>query len=206
MIMSLLSAAAAMVIPTITGIPTFFQRAVVPPGPVEAVILGPLFDRPFACIDHPEGDVGALGDAFGADCMVLGGPGGRTGGYFRLFRGDGKRNADWYGWHAHVLAPFDGRIAHVQDNPVTNRPGSMSKAMASNIVFRRDDGLVVVYAHVTAIRVKAGDRVTAGQIVALDGNNGMARAPHIHVGAFRDRTPYQIRWDQRAEGRLFKDD
>ena len=55
-------------------------------------------------------------------------------------------------------------------------------------------------AHLVDFRVKAGDRVTAGQLIALDGNNGMARNPHVHVGAWRqkDNMPLQIRWDLRA--------
>ena len=46
------------------------------------------------------------------------------------------------------------------------------------------------------------DSVKAGQVVAVDGNNGAAEAPHVHVGAFRGRVPFQVRWDQRAEGKL----
>lgn len=196
---------AAAALPRVPEVPTLFQRAVPPPPgqPVEAVLLGPLFEQTFACTDHAEGTVGALGDAFGTDCMVVGGlePGGEHG-YLRFFRQDGTRNEDWYGWHANVLAPFDGRVVGIMRNDVTNVPGTMGKSPPGGIVFLRDDGLVVVYGHVDNVKVKAGDRVKAGQVVAVDGNNGMARSPHVHVGAFRDTTPYQIRWDQRAEGRM----
>jgi len=50
--------------------------------------------------------------------------------------------------------------------------------------------------------VRLGDRVSVGQVVALDGNNGSARNPHVHVGAYRGKTPLQIRWDLAAEGRI----
>lgn len=192
-------------LPRVAEVPTLFQRAVAPsPGhDVESVLLAPLFERTFACVDHVEGAVGALGDAFGTDCMVVGGleQEGEPG-YLSFFRQDGRRNEDWYGWHAKVLAPFDGRVVAVMHNDVTNVPGTLGKSPPGGIVFLRDDGLAVVYGHVDDVTVKAGDRVKAGQVVAIDGNNGMARSPHVHVGAFRGTTPFQIRWDQRAEGRM----
>ena len=124
------------------------------------------------------------------------------GGFPHLFRTDGRTNADWYGWGAAVLAPFDGVVRQVRINPVTNRPGVPGSSPASQIVFERADGLIVAYAHIADPRVGVGDSVKAGQVVAVDGNNGAAEAPHVHVGAFRGRVPFQIRWDQRAEGRL----
>jgi hypothetical protein len=196
---------AATALPRVPEVPTLFHRAVAPPAghAVEAVLLGPLFEQIFACTDHAEGNVGALGDAFGTDCMIVGGlEQGDEHAYLRFFREDGKRNEDWYGWHANVLAPFDGRVVGIMHNDVTNVPGTMGKSPPGGIVFLRDDGLVVVYGHLDNVQVKEGDHVKAGQVVAVDGNNGMARSPHVHVGAFRDTTPYQIRWDQRAEGRM----
>ncbi len=132
--------------------------------------------------------------------MVLGSL--EDGGYPRLYRTDGRTNDDWFGWHAPVLAPFDGVVKMVKVNPVVNRPGVTGSSPAGQIVFQRADGLIVAYAHITDARVKTGDHVLVGQIVAVDGNNGAAQAPHVHVGAFRNHTPYQIRWDQRAEGKL----
>ena len=188
--------------PVVPAVPTLFRAAIAPPigQPLDAVLLSPLFDQPFACTDHSESDdAGILGDAFGTDCLVIGGlDGPPEQRYFRLFRNDGSRNEDWYGWHAAVLAPFDGTVGFVTLNPVTNMPGMTGRPPASMIVFRRDDGLIVVYAHVAEPRVKAGDRVRARQVVAIDSNNGFARAPHVHVGAFRDVTPFQVRWDQRT--------
>ena len=60
----------------------------------------------------------------------------------------------------------------------------------------------VVYAHLAQPRVQTGDHVKAGQVVAIDSNNGVARNPHIHVGAYRNGVPYQIRWDLKAMGQV----
>ena len=196
-----LAAIAALLIPALdVSAPCELGETSAAERPVEAVLLYPLFDQPFLCRDHPESDGGGLGDAFGDDCMVMGGR--DDGGFPRLFRTDGRTNADWFGWKATVHAPFDGVVRQVRVNPVVNRPGMPGSSPASQIVFQRADGLIVAYAHVADPRVRVGDSVKAGQVVAVDGNNGAAEAPHVHVGAFRGSMPYQIRWDQRAEGRL----
>lgn len=165
------------------------------------VELAPLYDQPFACSEHPEGQLASLGDALGTDCMITGGitP---AGGFSKMYRGDGSRNEDWYGLRANVRAPFDGIVKLVHINPATNIPGAMGGPPASAILFERADGLIVAYAHVQDVKVKVGDKVIPGQVIAVVGNNGMARNPHIHVGAAKDHKPLQIRWDLRAEGRI----
>ncbi|HEX8449651.1 MAG TPA: M23 family metallopeptidase [Allosphingosinicella sp.] len=70
------------------------------------------------------------------------------------------------------------------------------------LVLRRDDGTAVMLGHVADVAVAVGDRVKSGQPIARVGNNGPARAPHIHIGAYRGRVPLQIRWDQKAMARL----
>jgi murein DD-endopeptidase MepM/ murein hydrolase activator NlpD len=60
----------------------------------------------------------------------------------------------------------------------------------------------VLVAHVTDVTVRVGDLVDAGAPVAKMGNNGFGRNPHIHVGAWRDETPLQIRFDLRAAANL----
>jgi murein DD-endopeptidase MepM/ murein hydrolase activator NlpD len=173
------------------------------PTRIEVVELAPVFQQPFVCGEHPEGSLHYVGDALGRDCVITGGLDPVTSeGYPRPFRGDGAKNSDWYGFHAEVHAPFDGVVEGVHDNPVENEPGHPSKQLAGFIAFRRSDGLQVTYAHTTQPTVKVGDRVHAGQVVALVGDNGHARMPHIHIGAWRGTTPYQIRWDLRAAGRV----
>jgi hypothetical protein len=172
------------------------------PEAIEAVTLGPLFDQPFVCMDHPEGNVLYVGDALGTDCMVVGGFRDPPASFGKLYRHDGSRNADWYGWGANVLAPFDGVVTEIAFNPITNETGSLGKPPASAIVFRRSDGLTVDYGHVRNLTVKQGDRVKQGQAIGKVGNNGPSRNPHIHVGAYRGLIPYQIRWDQRVMGKM----
>ncbi|OME92288.1 M23 family metallopeptidase [Paenibacillus lautus] len=75
---------------------------------------------------------------------------------------------------------------------------------ASSITFLRPDGVRVYYAHVMDIIVCEGDKVKAGDVIARVGNNGYARHPHIHIGAWNDEGPLQIRFDLKAMGDYLK--
>lgn len=169
--------------------------------PIESVELAPVFYQRFACTEHVNGELSDLGDALGSDCLVLGGMG-TSNGVMRFYRTNGATNEDWYGWHAEVHAPFNGVVIEVGLNSTTNTAGNPGHPPPRYIKFQRADGVVVVYAHLDNISVRKGDHVTIGQVVALDGNNGTAKNPHVHVGAYREKTPLQIRWDLAAEGRI----
>ena len=181
-------------------------RAAAVRGDIHQAMLGPIFAEPFYCVEHVFGQLDYAGDALGTDCMVGGGIEGAKG-FLRPYRTNGKTNADWYGWHAQVLSPIDGTVIGVLAKPDDNVPGTMGKPPAAMLQLRTDDGVIVVLGHVTAIRVARGARVRRGEVIALDGNNGMARAPHVHVGAYVEATaePLQIRWDQRAMAEAQKD-
>lgn len=79
------------------------------------------------------------------------------------------------------------------------------ESRASSITFLRNDGVRVLYAHIKDISVVEGDAIKAGDVVAQVGNNGYARHPHIHVGAWKGNVPLQIRFDLREMGNYFKE-
>lgn len=162
------------------------------------VLAHPPVDGSYQCSEHPEGQLPALGDALGTDCIVteLVEVEGRT--WSRAWRGEGLENEDWFGWRESVLAPCDCEVVRVNVNPVVNQPGILGEPPASFVVFRAPDGTHLLYAHVREVEVEAGDRVRRGEPFARIGNNGFGRSPHLHIGAWRDGEPLQIRWDLRA--------
>lgn len=171
---------------------------------IELITIHPLFAASYMCSEHWEGQLAYPGDNLGSDCVIFGGEVTDKGGFMKPYRTNGSTNEDWYGWMVPVLAPFDSEVERINTNPVVNKPGELGKPPASFVLFKRTDGTRVLLAHVTEINVKVGDKVRAGQAVAKVGNNGFGRMPHIHVGAWRDKTPLQIRFDLAAMGRLYK--
>jgi hypothetical protein len=177
-------------------------RGIIPRDSTGSVVIHPVVRQHFVCLEHPVGQLTYVGDALGADCLVIDLGSGPTSRFPSFHRANGSRNADWYGWNQRVLAPFDGIVDSVHTNEDVNVPGKPGRARAGGIVFLREDGVRVLYSHVHAITVAPGDVVRAGQPVARVGNNGPSVMPHTHVGAWRDREPLQIRFDLRAFAKL----
>jgi murein DD-endopeptidase MepM/ murein hydrolase activator NlpD len=163
---------------------------------IKAVLLHPVFDRYYACAEHSHGQFKSLGDALGTDCFIVNFVESDGRKWIRPYNLDGHKNEDWYGWKQNVLAPVDGKIVKTYLNDKVNLPGTSGSGLASFIEVLRNDGVHVLLAHVMEISVKVGDRVKAGQSIAKVGNNGQAWQPHIHIGAWKEKEPLQIRFDQ----------
>lgn len=162
--------------------------------PIEAVVLHPFTIQRYTCSEHHEGELANVGDALGADCAVSG--------RISPDAAANPRNEDYPSWRQPVLAPFDGEVIAVHENPISNAPGVLGENPPGLVIVRRDDGVMVMLGHLREIVVSQGDRVESGQYLGRIGNNGMSTSPHVHIGAWRDDQPLQIRWDLRAMGRL----
>lgn len=57
------------------------------------------------------------------------------------------------------------------------------------VLVKHADGLITVYAHNTENRVKAGEQVRRGQVIATVGQTGRASAPHVHFEVREQRLP-----------------
>lgn len=161
---------------------------------IENIAVYPIFDRLTLYNDHYDGELKSLGDALGRDCMICSFEIG-TPQCMRLYKNDGSRNEDWYSWNAKVYAPVSGTIKNIYINEITNVPGTINPSRASTIQIETEDLLHLIIAHIQNPTVKIGDVVTEGQLIAYVGNNGYARNPHIHLGAFKNNIPVSISFD-----------
>lgn len=159
---------------------------------IEAVLAHPPVDSFFACSEHFATQFDHLGDALGTDCIPqrLVEEDGKT--WSRAYRGAGLSNEDWYGWDMELLSPCTCEVVEVYKNDTQNVPGIMGTGRAASITLRDSNGVHFKLAHVRNVKVEVGDHVQAGQRIAMFGNNGYSRVPHVHVAAWKGEQPLQI--------------
>lgn len=99
-------------------------------------------------------------------------------------RDSGKQNADYFAYGQDVLAPADGTVLVVVDGVLDNTPGNVDVyyRLGNSIVLAVGQGEYVHLCHLMpgSMRVRIGDRVVRGQVIAKVGNSGNSTAPHLH--------------------------
>jgi hypothetical protein len=105
----------------------------------------------------------------------------------RLWVGDKSDPKDYIVYGAPVLAVADATVVAMTNNLPDQRPLSPSavpptEADGNFIMLDLGDGRYANYAHLApgSVTVKVGERVKAGQQMALIGNSGQTGAPHLH--------------------------
>jgi len=98
-----------------------------------------------------------------------------------------NRNHHCFGKEIHSVA--EGTVTSILDGMPENIAGKMPDVKNANelegnhIVVDIGGGNYVFYAHLQpgSLRVKPGDKVAKGQVLALIGNTGHSDAPHLHI-------------------------
>lgn len=67
--------------------------------------------------------------------------------------------------------------------------GNRVRGYGNMVVVNHGGDLMTVYAHNSVLLVKVGERVAAGQRVALSGQSGRATGPHVHFEVRRGQVP-----------------
>jgi biotin carboxyl carrier protein len=108
----------------------------------------------------------------------------------KTFSGDEKKNESYYCYGQKVHAVADGVVTEVKDGIPQNVPGASSRAVlitletvgGNHVILDLGGGVYAFYAHLQpgSLRVKLGDHVKAGQVLALLGNSGNSTEPHLH--------------------------
>ena len=96
----------------------------------------------------------------------------------------GTKPEDYYCYNKPVLASADGVIQevinHIEDNPIGQT--NLTQNWGNTIVIKHTDYLYTKVSHLkkNSAKVKAGDYVKHGEIIALCGNSGRSPEPHLH--------------------------
>jgi murein DD-endopeptidase MepM/ murein hydrolase activator NlpD len=90
-----------------------------------------------------------------------------------------------YGGYPHfhtgldLVAPF-GTPVYAADDGVVALVGSSSSGYGNYVVIAHAGGFDTLYGHLSAALVKAGQSVTQGTVVGLEGSTGNSTGPHLH--------------------------
>ncbi len=103
----------------------------------------------------------------------------------KSYKNSGNFPEDYYAFKKPVLSPVSGyvveAVSHHKDNPIGEVDNINN--WGNYLVLSTSGGAYVEVSHLAqnSLRVKKGDYVEAGQIVALCGNSGYSPEPHIHI-------------------------
>jgi hypothetical protein len=124
-----------------------------------------------------------IGQRYAIDWVQLGDDG-------NTFTGDKSKNSSYHAWDQEIHAAANGKIVEVKDGIPENVPNSgklavqiSSDTLAGNHVIEDlGDGHFAAYAHLRpgTLKVKPGDTVHAGDVLAHLGNTGNSSEPHLH--------------------------
>lgn len=112
-------------------------------------------------------------------------------------KGDPDIVANWFGYGADVLAVADATVTGIRDDVAEkgriseNPKPSMEDAAGNYIALQFSNRQFAFYEHLKpgSIRVKVGDRVHRGQVIAALGFTGESTGPHLHFHVADGPTP-----------------
>lgn len=125
----------------------------------------------------------AIAQRFGIDYV-------KVDGQNQTFTGDRLKNSSYFAYGEEAIAVADGIVVGTKDSIPENIPGPASRAVpitletvgGNYVMVDIGGGRIAFYAHVQpgSLRVRVGDRVRRGQVLALVGNSGNSTEPHLH--------------------------
>jgi hypothetical protein len=94
------------------------------------------------------------------------------------------KNEDYPVYNDSVFAPMDGTVVKVLDDIADNEPwsGNYPYSTGNTVVIQKDNYyLLLGHLKKNSTKVKTGDAVRAGDLIAFAGNSGYTERPHLHM-------------------------
>jgi hypothetical protein len=113
------------------------------------------------------------------------------------FEGDPSRNESYFIFGEPVLAVAPGRVIATrvdvpENTPPIESPFTTFEALLGNYVVEalgEHRFAVYVHLHTGSVRVRVGEQVHRGQVLALVGNTGNSTEPHLHFHVISGPSP-----------------
>lgn len=88
-----------------------------------------------------------------------------------------------------IVAIRDGIVINVVDQNTKNCAEESCKQYNNLILVFHSDGTFAEYDHIkqNGSRVKIGEKILKGQVIALSGNTGWSTGPHLHLVIFKQK-------------------
>ncbi|MGI4741878.1 MAG: urea transporter [Janthinobacterium lividum] len=102
----------------------------------------------------------------------------------RTYQGAGQALSDYYCYNKPVLAPADGVVEevvqHIEDNTIGEV--NLRQNWGNTVVLRHAPGVYSQLSHLRphSVRVRPGEAVRGGQVLAACGSSGRSPEPHLH--------------------------
>jgi hypothetical protein len=153
-----------------------------------------IFQNPYSAADDTR---------FAMDFVYL-----KNGQLFTGAGGVGSKAEDYYCFGQPILAPADGTVVRAvagYDDVPTGKPNG-DAADGNMIIISHDNGESSMFNHLkqNSLKVKNGDKVKQGDVIAACGNSGAGGIPHVHYQFEKGRgagLPAQFN-DYYANGKL----
>lgn len=105
---------------------------------------------------------------------------------------------------ADVSAPIDGEIIDVKEDEEDAVPNSEKfKSLLGNYIVIRIDQtktyLILAHLEKKSVKVKCGDHIKTGEIIAQVGNSGTTSEPHLHI-QHQENNPKDVKYQTCAKG------
>lgn len=102
------------------------------------------------------------------------------------------RVGDWQcGWHIGAdIVGLDSKYVFAIADGVIESIDAHGKSYGKHICIRHDDGMISLYAHLSRVLVKVGQKVKMGSCIGIMGATGNAMGVHLHLELHKDRYKY----------------
>ncbi|MBA6156522.1 peptidoglycan DD-metalloendopeptidase family protein [Tenacibaculum sp. S7007] len=102
----------------------------------------------------------------------------------KAYNGKRSKNENYYSFGKNVLAPVDGEVISVIDGIKDNQPGHINRYYyaGNSIILKTKNNEFLFFGNLkkNSIKVKSGDIINKGKIIAQVGNSGRSYYPHLH--------------------------